>query len=95
MGQQMTDYDDDDDGGVTFLLAPCGISPLCRAHEAEAERSGAEFGNYGAYTGKGVIVSKTTKGILTSVEKDGEVRHHGSHTTTSGRSRISGWARGR
>jgi hypothetical protein len=37
---------------------------------------GAEFGNYGAYTGEGVITSKTTRGILTSVEKNGEVTHH-------------------
>jgi hypothetical protein len=69
---------DADSNGIVFLLAPDPDekAPLLKAHNEEAEREGAEFGNYGAYTGEGVITSKTTRGILTSVEKNGKVTHH-------------------
>jgi hypothetical protein len=59
-----------------FAPDPDEENPLLKAHNTEAERACAAFGNYGAYTGEGVITSKTTKGILTSVEKNGKVTHH-------------------
>jgi hypothetical protein len=63
---------------MVFLIAPDPDEkdPLLKAHNTEAERMGAEFGNYGAHTGEGVILSKTTLGRLTSIEKNGEVRHY-------------------
>jgi hypothetical protein len=62
---------------ITFLFAPDPDekNPLLRAHNAEAERVGAEFGNYGKYTDDESICSKTTKGYLTSIMKGSEIHH--------------------
>jgi len=40
---------------------------LCLAHDAEAERLGAEFWNYGWFTSEDEISSKTNLGILTTI----------------------------
>jgi len=42
------------------------VDGLDLAHEAEAERLGAEFWNYGQFTGDDEISSKTSLGILTT-----------------------------
>jgi hypothetical protein len=61
-----------DDDSITFLMGPgaCPDDPaaerLLREHEAEAERLGVEFTNYGWGTSDYGIASKTTKGILSS-----------------------------
>ena len=57
---------------IKFYVAPgaSGKSPeedkLLRAHEAEAEKYGAEFYNYGWGTDTNCIESKTERGILKS-----------------------------
>jgi Protein of unknown function (DUF2695) len=58
--------------GVTFLIAPgaCPEDPaqerLLREHEAEADRRGAEFWNYGWGQSDYGLASKTTAGVLAS-----------------------------
>jgi hypothetical protein len=55
-----------------FYFAPgsSGESPdedkMLKAHDAEAAKYGAEFFNYGKYTDRNLILSKTSRGILES-----------------------------
>jgi hypothetical protein len=62
----------------TFYIAPDPdeTDPLLKAHNEEAERQGAEFWNYGKYTGEGDIMSKTDKGYLSTLMRDGKVKHY-------------------
>jgi hypothetical protein len=49
---------------------------LCDAHDEEAERQRAKFGNYGWVTDEHCITSKTSRGILTSaIGPNGQVIH--------------------
>ena len=68
---------------VTFFMGP-GVSTddpvenkLLRSHEAEADKQGAEFWNYGKGLAKNEIYSKTSRGHLESWidPKTMEVRH--------------------
>ena len=67
-----TDEDGDGEGTITFLMGPgaCPDDPaeekLLREHEAEADRHGAEFWNYGAFLGHYALSSKTSNGYLYS-----------------------------
>jgi hypothetical protein len=59
-------------GHITFLMGPgaCPDDPaeekLLREHEAEADRHGAEFWNYGAFLEHYALSSKTSNGYLYS-----------------------------
>ena len=68
---------------VTFFMGP-GVSTddpvenkLLRSHEAEADKQGAEFWNYGKGTAENEIYSKKSKGHLVSCINPNtmEVRH--------------------
>jgi hypothetical protein len=62
-----------------FYVAPSPDHPeFVQQHQAEAERQGAEFYNFGASSGDDWIGSKTSKGWLhTDIDRDtGKVSHH-------------------
>jgi hypothetical protein len=64
---------------TTFYIEPSpDHPPFVLLHQAEAERQGAEFYNFGKVVGDESISSTTSKGWLTTEidRKTGEVSHH-------------------
>jgi hypothetical protein len=68
--------DQESEGGAEFWLGPVD-HPMSRAHEAEAERCGAKFYNFGWSLGEDAISSRTDKGVLSTVwDAQAEQWHH-------------------
>ena len=63
-------------GAWQELSPECEDIRLWQAHEAEAQREGAEFYNYGWSTSPGGISSKTSAGYLESwISATGQIMH--------------------
>ena len=62
---------------TTFYIEPDPdeTDPLLLAHNAELKRRRAKPGNYGKYIGPGEIMSRTDKGDLSTIMRDGEAKH--------------------
>jgi hypothetical protein len=76
-GAEMGILPDGSPGVVRTYFLPDDEAKLLDEHEAEAERHGAEFYNFGWASGDNFICSKTSKGVLaTEIDrKTMEVSH--------------------